>query len=63
MVVSEARHLAALGEIIGRTDDVKALRTHADALSASLATYRKNVLLKPFLYKNDHFTKTGSGQT
>ena len=38
MVVSEARHLAALGEIIGRTGDAKALRMHADALSASLAT-------------------------
>ena len=24
---------------------------------------RKNVFLKPFLYINDHFTKTGSGQT
>ena len=24
---------------------------------------KKTVLLKPFLYKNDHFTKTGSGQT
>jgi hypothetical protein len=24
---------------------------------------RENSLLKPFIYKNDHFTKTGSGQT
>ena len=23
----------------------------------------KNVLFAPFIYKNDHFTKTGSGQT
>ena len=23
----------------------------------------ENGLLKPFIYKNDHFTKTGSGQT
>jgi hypothetical protein len=23
----------------------------------------KNVLFAPFMYKNDHFTKTGSGQT
>jgi hypothetical protein len=23
----------------------------------------KNVLFEPFIYKNDHFTKTGSGQT
>ena len=24
---------------------------------------RKTPLLEPFLYKNEHFTKTGSGQT
>jgi hypothetical protein len=24
---------------------------------------RENSLLKPFIYKNDHFAKTGSGQT
>ena len=23
----------------------------------------KNVLFAPFIYKNEHFTKTGSGQT
>jgi hypothetical protein len=23
----------------------------------------KNGLFEPFIYKNDHFTKTGSGQT
>jgi hypothetical protein len=24
---------------------------------------RKTPLFEPFIYKNDHFTKTGSGQT
>jgi putative isomerase len=39
MVVSEARHLAKLGDLIGRNADAKDLRSHADKLTASLAVY------------------------
>jgi len=39
MVISEARHLAALGDIIGRGADAKELRAHADSLTASMAEY------------------------
>jgi hypothetical protein len=39
----------------------------ADAPSAYAATdrtlVRKTALFAPFIYKNDHFAKTGSGQT
>jgi hypothetical protein len=31
--------------------------------TVALDSGEKNVLFAPFIYKNDHFTKTGSGQT
>lgn len=39
MVISEARHLAKLGDIIGHGADAKELRAHADSLTASMAEY------------------------
>jgi hypothetical protein len=33
------------------------------AASKMLAKVRKTPLFAPFIYENDHFTKTGSGQT
>ena len=33
------------------------------ATRSSASRVRKTPLFAPFIYKNDHFTKTGSGQT
>jgi hypothetical protein len=45
----------------GRRDVGEAL---VDAAEAHIkAAGAKNVLFAPFIYKSDHFTKTGSGQT
>jgi hypothetical protein len=35
----------------------------ADAHSLLASEVRKTALVAPFMYKNEHFTKTGSGQT
>ena len=35
----------------------------AKEFTASITHGKKPVLFKPFIYKNDDFTKTGSGQT
>jgi hypothetical protein len=43
----------------GRGGGEAAVSLHA----CGLQTGKKNVLFAPFIYKNDHFTKTGSGQT
>jgi hypothetical protein len=32
-------------------------------MDAGLAVASKNGHFEPFIYKNEHFTKTGSGQT
>jgi hypothetical protein len=42
-------------DVYHRVDDLSLLRI--------AARENKNALLKPFIYKNDHFTKTGSGQS
>ena len=47
----------------GTAEVTLALRNGADPDIVIDADGAKNVLFEPFLYKNDHFTKTGSGQT
>jgi hypothetical protein len=57
-----------------RSDSLRAARRLLSAVCRGRARLRlwaalvrcdgeKNVLFAPFIYKNDHFTKTGSGQT
>jgi hypothetical protein len=40
-----------------------ALRTAADPAAAPECPPAENGFFEPFIYKNDHFAKTGSGQT
>jgi hypothetical protein len=39
------------------------VRRHGDRLAASADAGKKTALFEPFIYKKDHFTKTGSGRT
>jgi hypothetical protein len=42
---------------------VRAWEGHAPQLVPALKAPAKNGIFEPFIYKNDHFTKTGSGQS